>query len=73
MSKLRLRGERRLSLEECPVSYISGDSVAAVEDFLVHQVLGGGTELLDWPGRRVDAFAVLANELGKMEMNSSDE
>ena len=72
MSKIRLRGERRLSLEECPVSYVTGDSVVAVEDFLVNHLLGGGTDLLDWTGRRVDAFALLGSELRKMEMNASD-
>ncbi len=58
ISKIRVRGESRLALEECPVSYITGDSVAAVEDFLVHQLLSGGAELLNWPSRRVDAFAL---------------
>lgn len=73
ISKIRVRGESRLGLEKCPVSYITGDSVAAVEDFLVHQLVGGGSELLNWPSRRVDAFAVLASELRKMEMDASDE
>ena len=73
ISNIRVRGESRLGLEECPVSYITGDSVAAVEDFLVHQLVRGGSELLNWPSRRVDAFAVLGSELRKMEMDASDE
>ena len=73
VSRIRVRGESRLALSECPVSYITGDSVAAVEDFLVHQALGGGTDLLDWPSRRVDAFAVLGRELRKLEIEASDE
>ena len=73
ISKIRVRGESRLALEECPVSYITGDSVAAVEDFLVHQALEGRTELLNWPSRRVDAFAVLGSELRKMEIDASGE
>jgi len=39
ISNIRVRGESRLALEECPVSYITGDSVAAVEDFLVYLIL----------------------------------
>ena len=74
VSKLRVRGESRLALEECPVSYITGESIAAVEDFLMHQLMGGGgAELLNWPSRRVDAFAVLGSELRKLEMDASDE
>ena len=34
---------------------------------------GGGAELLNWPSRRVDAFAVLGSELRKLEMDASDE
>ncbi|MBI3667249.1 MAG: hypothetical protein HY236_13665, partial [Acidobacteria bacterium] len=52
---------------ECPVSYVSADSMALLEDFYAHQALGRGEEILRWPARRVDAFALLKAELRKTE------
>lgn len=68
-----MRGERRLALDECPVSYISGDSVAFREDFLAHVVIPSAEKLGDWPARRVDAFAVLYGELNKLERRTNAE
>ena len=52
----------RVGITECPVSYVTGESLGWLEDFYVHQALGGGGEILDWPARRVDAFVVLKAE-----------
>ena len=54
-------------LDECPVSYISGESTARVEDFLAHQALCRGVDLGEWPARRVDGFVLLSGELNKWE------
>jgi hypothetical protein len=73
VSPFGLRGESRLSLEECPVSSISGESVSLVEDFLAHRMLGGGGDPRTWPARRVDAFGVLFNELERWEREADGE
>ena len=57
----------RLGIEECPVSYVTGESLAWVEDFWVLETLGKAEDLLGWPGRRVDAFLVLKVEQRKLE------
>ena len=60
--------EDSVATTECPVSYVTGESMAFLEDFYVHQSLGGAREILEWPARRVDAFAALKAELTKVEL-----
>lgn len=57
----------KLGIEQCPVSYVSGESLAWVEDFWAHQALGKPDDLLRWSGRRVDAFLVLKAEQRRLE------
>ena len=57
----------RLALTECPVSYVTGESEALLEDFRAHLTIPSSNDLLAWPARRVDAFAWLWRELRKME------
>lgn len=56
-------GGQRLGLEECPVSFVTGESQSFVDDFLAHLALGASESIRSWPARRVDAFAVLHGEL----------
>ena len=56
-----------MTLDECPVSYVSGESAARVEDFLAHRALCRAVDLGEWPARRVDAFVLLSGELSKWE------
>jgi hypothetical protein len=58
---------REVSTTECPVSYVTGASVASLEDFYAHEALGAGSDLEAWPARRVDAFLVLKAERKKAE------
>ncbi len=58
---------RRLTLSECPVSYVTGESAAWLEDFCAHLLVSGGGNLLEWSARRVDAFVVLSSELQETE------
>ena len=62
------RGDR-VAANECPVSLISGDSRAAVEEWLVRRRIGGGGWSLNDPARQVDAWLALENELESMEAN----
>lgn len=57
----------RLGTEECPVSYVTGQSLAWVEDFWAQVALAKAAGLLEWPARRVDAFLVLEAERRKVE------
>ena len=57
----------RLGLETCPVSYLTGESVAWLEDFWAQEALGRTDGLDHWPARRVDAFLVLKAEQRKLE------
>jgi hypothetical protein len=47
-----------LSLDTCPKSYISAESEALVEEFLVWRRLGR-VHLADLSARQVDAFVIL--------------
>jgi len=49
------------------VSYVTGASVASLEDFYAHEALAAGGDLEAWPARRVDAFLVLKAERNKAE------
>jgi hypothetical protein len=62
--------QERLAITECPISYISGDSLAWLEEFYAQQALGSAGEIAAWPARRVEAFALLKGELRKAEMES---
>lgn len=73
VSPFALHGEARLALAECPVSFLAGESVSFVEDFLGHLAAGGGGDPRTWPARRVDAFAVLHTEMSKQEQQEHGE
>jgi len=56
----------------CPVSQISAASARWLHEFGVFRSLGGTTDWLDRPARRVDAFVLLSQELNEMEGNHDD-
>ena len=49
------------------MSFVTGESAAAMEDFLASRMLGGDSDVGGWPARRVDAAAVLWTEVKKLE------
>ena len=57
----------RLTLAECPVSYVTGESTAWLEEFYAYLMFPSGVTVLEWQARRVDAFAVLLRDLREME------
>jgi hypothetical protein len=73
VSSFALPGEPRLALSECPVSFVDGESLSFVEDFLAHAAAGGGGDLKEWRARRVDAFSVLHAEMKKLEWEEHGE
>ena len=63
------RGER-VSTTECPVSLISGESRAAVEEWVAVRRLGGLSDVSARPARTIDAWLVLEAEREGLETNS---
>lgn len=67
ISHVKIDKEPRLGLNECPVSYVSGESHALVDEFLAHIALGMSIDIGTWSARRVDAFLVLNREWRQIE------
>ncbi len=65
------RTQDRVATTECPVSFVTGESLAFVEDFYTCQTLGGAPDVLGWAARRVDAFVELRAELKKTELEAN--
>ncbi len=51
-------------MTECPISYISAESITLLEQFHVWR-LAGRCELREYPARMVEAFAILENLANK--------
>ena len=47
-------------MTECPVSYVSAESITLLEQFHVWRLADRG-ELREYPARTVEAFAILEN------------
>jgi len=62
-----------VALSECPVSYVSGASLAWIEDFGAWRALGGAVDVHEWPARRVEAFLILQTERRKAERSRDGE
>jgi hypothetical protein len=73
VSPFGAQGEPRLALSECPVSFLGGESVSFLEDFLAYLAAGGGGDPRQWPARRADAFTVLHAEMKKLEREEHGE
>jgi hypothetical protein len=56
-----------VAIATCPTSYVTGESLALVEEFLVRRRLGG-IRAAELDARRVEAFLVLEKAL-EAEMN----
>ena len=54
-----------MTLDVCPKSYISAESEALVEEFLVWKRIGG-TRPAEMSARQVDAFVILEKVLGEI-------
>ena len=57
-----------VTLTSCPVSHISPQSLAWIEEYVAWKVLGGA-ELHRLPARTVAAFCLLENEAAKEANN----
>ena len=59
-------GRRQIRIEECPKSFITGESLALVEEYFVARRLGI-PDSLDTDARKVDAFLLLKDLITKEE------
>ena len=73
MSRIPAKGETRVVLGECPTSYVSGESLAWIEDFGAWRLLGAGGDVAGWPARRAEAFLILEAERRKSEWSRDGE
>jgi hypothetical protein len=73
VSSFAIRGERRVASSECPVSFVSGGSVALVDLFAARKTLGHDGDLHAWPARQVDAFLLLSSELERIEGTRNEQ
>lgn len=53
---------RTVALDSCPVSYITGESKALLEEFEAWKMFGG-RDVFSLPARTAEAFCVLEKEL----------
>jgi hypothetical protein len=58
--------------EECPKSFVTGGSLALVEEFFVRRRLGL-QDSLDTDARKVDAFLILRDEMEREERDGKTE
>lgn len=59
-------GRKQVHSEECPKSFVTGASLALVEEFFVRRRLGI-EDSMDTEARKVDAFLILRDELEREE------
>jgi hypothetical protein len=57
-----------IALMTCPKSYVTAESEALLEDFLVRRRLGG-CRVEDWSARQAEAFMVLEQALAEERNN----
>ena len=63
-------GRKRVKSEECPKSYVTGESLALVEEFFVRRQMAM-TAGMDTEARKVDAFLILRDEMEREEQDGT--
>jgi hypothetical protein len=73
------RGEGRIVwgrgqeyLDECPKSFVTGESLSLIEEFFVRQALGASLSIAA-PARTVDAFLILRDQMEQEERNGTTQ
>ena len=65
-------GRRQVCSHECPKSFIRGESLALVEEFMVRRRLNvAGT--LELEARKVDAFLILREQMEQEERDGTTQ
>lgn len=63
-------GSRHAQTEECPKSFVTGQSLALLEEFFVRRRLNNEISL-ETEARRVDAFLILRDEMEREERDGT--
>jgi hypothetical protein len=63
---------KNASADECPTSFVTGDSLALVEEFFVRRRLGI-QQSVDMQARKTDAFLILQDEMESEERDGKTE
>lgn len=59
------------SLSVCPVSYVTADSIAILEEFCARKLLSSSGDILEMRGKVVDGFQALESELAGEKANDN--
>jgi hypothetical protein len=65
-------GRKHAQVEECPKSFVTGESLALLEEFFVRQRLNPGISL-ETEARKVDAFLILRDEMEREELDGKPQ
>jgi hypothetical protein len=65
-------GRRRMSVDECPRSLVTGESLSLLEEFFVRRRLGI-PDSLETEARKVEAFLILRDLMEKEERNGTTQ
>ena len=65
-------GRKHAQAEECPKSFVTGESLTLIEEFFVRRRLGMD-ESLDTEARKVDAFIILRDEIEREEHDGTSQ
>lgn len=61
---------KHVQADECPRSYVTGQSLALLEEFFIRRRLGM-QESLEMEARKVDAFLILRDEIEREERDGT--
>ncbi|HWF10753.1 MAG TPA: hypothetical protein VG297_19935 [Bryobacteraceae bacterium] len=65
-------GSRRAQTDECPKSFVTGESLALLEEFFVRRRLNMEFSL-ETEARKVDAFLILRDEMDREERDGTTQ
>jgi predicted Ser/Thr protein kinase len=65
-------GRKQTQSEECPKSFVTGESLALVEEFFVRRRLGI-EDSIELEARKVDAFLILRDEMEREERDGKTQ
>ena len=65
-------GRRQVCSSECPKSFIRGESLALVEEFMVRRRLNVA-DTLELEARKVDAFLILREQMEQEERDGTTQ
>jgi len=65
-------GRRQVQSQECPKSFVTGDSMALLEEYFVRRRLGI-PDSIDTEARKTDAFLILRDQMEGEERNGRQQ